>query len=107
MEIFVLLGFGIIFLLIYFFPALIANYNNHPQLIAIFILNFLLGWTLLGWVAALVWACIKSEEKQVKLQEPIINNSIADEIKKLADLKEQGFLTEEEFNAKKKQILNL
>lgn len=33
--------------------------------------------------------------------------SIADEIRKLADLKKEGILTEEEFNAKKKQLLNL
>ena len=25
---------------------------------AIFVLNLLLGWTLFGWVAALVWACM-------------------------------------------------
>ena len=33
--------------------------------------------------------------------------SQADELKKFADLKEQGIITEEEFNAKKKQILGL
>jgi len=32
---------------------------------------------------------------------------IADQIKKLADLKEQGILTEEEFSAKKKKILGI
>lgn len=35
------------------------------------------------------------------------NLSIADEIKKYAELKEQGLLTEEEFQAKKKQLLRL
>ena len=34
-------------------------------------------------------------------------SSQADELKKFADLKEQGIITEEEFNAKKKQILGL
>ena len=33
--------------------------------------------------------------------------SDADELKKFADLKEQGIISEEEFNAKKKQILGL
>ena len=33
--------------------------------------------------------------------------SDADELKKFADLKDQGIITEEEFNAKKKQILGL
>ena len=39
--------------------------------------------------------------------EPVKVTSIADEIRKLADLKKEGILTEEEFNAKKKQLLNL
>ena len=37
--------------------------------------------------------------------EPVKVTSIADEIRKLADLKKEGILTEEEFNAKKKQLL--
>jgi hypothetical protein len=46
-------------LLIYFLPALIANRREHPQQAAIFVLDLLLGWTFVGWVAALVWALIK------------------------------------------------
>ena len=34
-------------------------------------------------------------------------NSDADELKKFAELKDQGIITEEEFNIKKKQILGL
>lgn len=43
-------------LLAYFVPALAARGNHHHNAKAIFILNLFLGWTLLGWVAALVWA---------------------------------------------------
>lgn len=35
------------------------------------------------------------------------DNSAADEIKKLAELRDQGILTEEEFSKKKKDLLNL
>ncbi len=35
------------------------------------------------------------------------SSSQADELKKFADLKQQGIITEEEFNTKKKQILGL
>ena len=38
---------------------------------------------------------------------PAAKTSVADEIRKLAELKEQGILTEEEFTAKKKQLLGL
>ena len=105
MEILFVLILLILGLLFYFIPALVAQNNNHSQTGAIFALNLFLGWTLLGWVIALVWACIKSEEKEVKTVITEVNNSIADEIKKLAELKEQGILSEEEFNTKKTQIL--
>lgn len=43
----------------YFLPYIIAKRNNHKNAEAIGILNMLLGWTLIGWVVALVWATIK------------------------------------------------
>jgi Superinfection immunity protein len=43
-------------LAVYFLPALIARDRKHHNAAAIFVLNLLLGWTLLGWVAALIWA---------------------------------------------------
>jgi hypothetical protein len=51
-----LLGFTCIGLLFYFLPAFIAGMRGHQNAAAIFVLNLLLGWTFLGWVAALVWA---------------------------------------------------
>ena len=42
---------------LYFFPTLIALWRRHRQTLAIFVLNLFLGWTLLGWVGALVWGC--------------------------------------------------
>ncbi|HEY4509420.1 MAG TPA: SHOCT domain-containing protein [Candidatus Paceibacterota bacterium] len=36
-----------------------------------------------------------------------VNNSFADEIEKLANLKDRKIITEDEFNAKKKEILGL
>ena len=44
-------------LAMYFLPAGVAALRHHRQAIAIFMLNIFLGWTVLGWVAALVWAC--------------------------------------------------
>lgn len=43
-------------ILIYFAPSVVAARREHRQLEAIFILNLLAGWTLIGWVAAAVWA---------------------------------------------------
>ena len=51
------LGFSITFFIgIYFFPYLVATSRNHPQDASILVLNLFLGWTLLGWVVALIWA---------------------------------------------------
>jgi hypothetical protein len=41
--------------LMYFIPALVGM--RHKQAGAIFVLNLFLGWTFVGWVIALVWAC--------------------------------------------------
>ncbi|KAA6459598.1 superinfection immunity protein [Acidobacteria bacterium AB60] len=47
----------IIGLCLYFLPAIIAKGRGHHNTLGIFVLNWLLGWSFLGWVAALVWAC--------------------------------------------------
>ena len=43
----------------YFLPTLIAFLRNHKNKLAIFLLNLLLGWTVLGWVVSLVWSVMK------------------------------------------------
>jgi hypothetical protein len=40
----------------YFLPTLVAGKRKHPNGEAILALNLFLGWTFLGWLAALVWA---------------------------------------------------
>ncbi|MBN1369235.1 MAG: superinfection immunity protein [Dehalococcoidaceae bacterium] len=53
-------GVGIIFfilgLLLYFLPTILAVTRKHPNTLAIFLLNFFLGWSFIGWVVALVWS---------------------------------------------------
>lgn len=46
-------GFGFLF---YFLPSIIALARSKRDLMSIFLLNLFLGWTLIGWVVALVWA---------------------------------------------------
>lgn len=41
---------------LYLLPAFIAWRRRHLDVLAIFALNLLLGWTALGWIAALVWS---------------------------------------------------
>lgn len=51
----VILG-GIVGMAFYFLPTIIALVRQKRNTIAIFVLNFFLGWTFIGWVAALVWS---------------------------------------------------
>lgn len=46
-------------LLIYFIPTYAAFKRGKRNAPAIFMLNLLAGWTFIGWVAAMVWACMK------------------------------------------------
>ena len=46
-----LIGFAI-----YFLPTGIAMLRSHPNTVAIFLVNFLLGWICVGWIVALVWS---------------------------------------------------
>jgi hypothetical protein len=44
----------------YFLPSIIALARSQRDLLAIFLLNLFLGWSVIGWIVALVWAA-KSE----------------------------------------------
>lgn len=41
---------------LYFVPWMVAASRKHRNTTAIFALNFLLGWTIIGWIAAFVWS---------------------------------------------------
>ena len=57
---------GVLLLLIsvflYFIPAIVAASKNKRNSGAIFGLNLLLGWTIVGWVVSLVWALTNDAE---------------------------------------------
>jgi hypothetical protein len=50
-------GFTVIFfVLIYFLPTIVAVVRSHHNKLAIGFTNTFLGWTLIGWVVAIIWA---------------------------------------------------
>ena len=51
-----LLVLGPLFLIAYFTPFFIATGRKHRFNVAIGFINLLLGWTVIGWFAALIWA---------------------------------------------------
>jgi hypothetical protein len=46
-------GFGFV---MYFLPSIVAIARSKRDIAGIILLNFFLGWTMIGWVVALVWA---------------------------------------------------
>lgn len=53
-----LCGFAIALGLL-FLPTLIAKSRNHPNVLPIFLVNLFFGWTFIGWVISLIWACTR------------------------------------------------
>lgn len=51
-----ILGLTILYLAFYFLPTFVALFAGNKNTLSIFLLNFLLGWTFIAWVIALVWA---------------------------------------------------
>ena len=53
----------IVSLIVYFFPFLLSLLTGN-RIGAVFVMNFFLGWTLIGWIWALVWA-VTPESKSI------------------------------------------
>jgi Superinfection immunity protein len=51
--------------LLYFLPAIIGREKHDAA--GIFLLNCFLGWTVVGWVIALVWACVAEPYYAVRM----------------------------------------
>lgn len=55
-----------LFFVLYIMPASLAHKKNHKDFIPILILNVFLGWTLVGWVIALMWVYKYSPESDIE-----------------------------------------
>ncbi|MDA8263072.1 MAG: superinfection immunity protein [Actinomycetota bacterium] len=53
---FLLSGFGLIGLVLYFVPTVVAFVRKVPNSMSVFVVNLFLGWSLIGWVVALALA---------------------------------------------------
>ncbi|HWD59013.1 MAG TPA: superinfection immunity protein [Stellaceae bacterium] len=52
----------LVIVLIYMLPTLIAFGREHPRREDVAVINILLGWTLIGWVACFLWASLAHVE---------------------------------------------
>jgi hypothetical protein len=88
-----------------------------PHLGSIIAINVLLGWTLVGWVVALAMALrtipepLESQAVQQAAVVPVAPatdepDATVTGIAKLADLRREGLLTEDEYAAAKARLLH-
>ncbi|WPB54957.1 superinfection immunity protein [Xylophilus sp. GOD-11R] len=102
---------------LYLLPIYEAAKRRHPRIIPIALIDILLGWTVVGWIVAMVWSVrapevvAAGEENEnspyVIVQEPsrYPPNSAAESLKELAKLRAEGAITEEEYVAAKGRVL--
>ena len=60
-----------IVVVVYLLPTIVAVNMRHQQIPAIAALNVLLGWTFVGWVAALVWSLLAPPERRDTTSPPV------------------------------------
>ena len=117
---------------LYFLPSIIAKFRNNSNTTGIFVLNFFLGWTIIGWIGALAWAFssgpkqaptvvvhnssqsysqeYKADSKQtmkpdVTSTKLLTQQDKIDHLRQLKQLLDEGVLTNEEFNTQKAAVL--
>lgn len=87
-------------------PGLIAKNKNHPHASVIGILGVVGGLLFfVGWIIALIWACVLPKESDEMVRKIKASPDIADELSKLKKLENDGILTSDEFQFKKSQLL--
>jgi hypothetical protein len=86
----------IVFIGLYFLPTIIAERRRHADLLAIFLINLLLGWTFIGWIFALVWSmCVPSNSA-----------SLSERLDELEKLRASGKISAEEFQKLREKVLS-
>ena len=65
---------GILAIVLYFLPTICGWRRDNRG--AIFALNLFLGWTVIGWVAALVWA-LTVDRRQTTIVQAAVNPTSA------------------------------
>lgn len=53
-------------LVVYVAPTIVAALRNHRSAGGILVLNMMLGWTIIGWILALIWACADTGQRRAR-----------------------------------------
>ena len=89
----------------YFIPTFVGNGKRNID--AIFTLNLLLGWSVIGWIVALVWATTAETPVPIRSSKTLAlpKKSISEELESLQRMKDAGHLTHDEHQMAKNKVL--
>lgn len=90
---------------IYFLPAIIAYKKKHANRTIILIINIIFGWTFIGWVGCLVWSFVDTDGNATRNITRNIGGNKYEDLARLQKLKENGTITETEFELEKAKLL--
>ncbi|MGF6127271.1 putative membrane protein [Pseudomonas frederiksbergensis] len=102
------LSFAILALVVavYFLPTLVAYRRYHPNGTSIAILNLFLGWTFIGWLAALIWSASAITKLPMKAPAKVKTEDKYQKLEKLGALKERGLISDDEYQKEKTKLLD-
>ncbi len=86
----------LILLALYFLPTIIAR--DKQGVVGIFLLNFFLGWTFVGYIVALIWALAANSKLA---QYP----TVSEELMRLDHLQRSGALSWAEYERQRTKLL--
>lgn len=91
-----------IYLIMYlmFLPIKIARKYHHPHIKLIALINILFGFSIFGYIAALIWATVSKEENRQD-SEPI-----EDKLSELSDLYKNNLISTEEYEKKRFEYIS-
>ena len=92
-------------IVLYFLPSIIAYKKQHTNKGIILLINFLLGWTFLGWAGCIVWAFLDTEGTTTNKVFRNVGGNKYEDLSKLQKLKECGAITDVEFEIEKQKLL--
>ncbi len=52
-----------ILLSLYLVPSFVALFRHHSNISGVVLVNILAGWTVVGWIGALIMACLPGPER--------------------------------------------
>lgn len=96
---------------IFYYPTKMARRNEHPATIAIGVLNYMFGATIIFWIILLIWASSYTKpgvmNVQIQQSQPLPQPAaptLSDKLKELNSLKDQGLISQEEYEAMRSRI---